>query len=625
MNSFDNIFDSLPVEVVVLLLENNLSDRLNLLRCVNQYLKWVVDEFFKTSNKTTDPTIYLESQNLRDFAKSQKIIVNQDAKRGALKKGMSLSYEFLYPFTRNIIKKLIRLNSEQYDDMLIKLISDWPFFIYKQIETVDIKAFGIYMSFLLESSDKVFDAFLNSSFGEIMTTYQIRTFVDFKPKRTFRFSFEHLNRFFIRFPTISLTHLKFKFPKDFKYQDFISYQIPFYFLQQIDFALFKHQEPILTEIFQKKSLTDLCTYYSTLMQPGRNDVTYVPKAFQKTCSFLCLKYQWLVPFLHSETSFLTHFSLYDGYSIPLIAEPLYYLLLPKMSDIDILLYSDDNFFNWIMKNDLTLMSKTYLMMIVTRTTNFIPTKRCQQLGNHLFRNFEESDECRKIKQQCDVSLENNRVQKIIMLFSCCDSPNGFWLQFILNLDQIYNKQQKDVEFKILNEFADSFQRKKPSNFHLTLGDFESIKHTELLPILLKFITFDKDNSPWEVISLVKHIDEHVLDFLIETLPFSQRQMKNQYISKIKSPKVFIKAHKNNFLTIQPLDTIGPFVISCCNLFLVWDRTDLFQILFENDCIKCWMESFGHIITTTINVRRQFSYHQIDYLTEYFDELIKSQE
>jgi hypothetical protein len=604
---FEEFPFQLPNELNVLLFEDYLCDRLNLLRCLNKSFKNFIDDLTKL-NKTNDLTIYFESLSLFAFAQKNSIVLNQDTKIRALNKGTKLPYEFLYPLTQNLIIRLIQLDIIDDDKVLSQLIQDWPFAGFTDV----------HLSFLLESSDNVFDKFIHSSVGQSITLEQLSAFMKSEPKHKYNFRFQNVQRFERMFPSIDLLSVNFKFSSNFKFRDFIDFDLSTQYLSQIDFAFFVHDEPILIDVIQRQSLDEFVQYYSTLMLTS----TQFKTPFQKVSSRLCLNMGWLEPFLITTTDMhLSLLSLHSGCRVPSSYSHVFPNLFHKMSNIDVLLFSDDDFYAWARNYDRKQIAISFLMLFSLNNAHIIPHKRFEMVLCDFVDNFEQTPFFLNFRSLNSIDFTSHRIRKIQIISSCNptnESPDIWW-NFFTNLDQIYQPENKENELLIFNEFVQSFKR-SAQKLSLTFGDIEPLKHTELLPIYQQVLTLDDENPPRKICLIVKQIDEYVIDFLLNTLNTSERQLKYRHIVKIKSPKVFIHAWNNNFL--QPGDQMPLFLVNCFILFLRWDRVDLISYLLANPCIRSWLESFLHVIPPVLLKMNLFSGYQIEHFVHCTKKMLK---
>ena len=600
-------FPILPFELNILLFEDYLNDRLNLLRCLNKSFQFFIDDFLtKVKNKTTDDLIYLESQSLLNYAKDNSIVVNQDTKIKALNKGKKLSHSILYPMTQNIIIRLIQLDFVEHNNFLSKILTDWPFVC---------KVNDVYLSFLLESTATVFEKFMNS-FGHSITPKQLSLIIQSKSKRKFNFRFQNVHKFEQLFPSIDLTHVQFDFASDFKFSDFVDFNISTKYLNQIDFAVFVHDEPIMIDIIKRRSLCDLYQYRKTLIQYS-NDFE---KPFEKVCSRICLNMGWLEPFLGTSLSLL---SLHSGCKIPSNYQNDYLQLIHKINTLDILLFSDDDFYDFALKMRRKSLTLSFLRMFSSMLVQF-PQPKFERLLADVVNDIEQTPFFVKFKAMYSLDFTKHRIRKFHLIYNFHPTTlttRNFWFGFFKYLDQVYQPENKEQELSIFNEFVQSFKKSTEPLILLTLGDIDPLKHTDLLPIYQQVLTFEQDDSPLDILLIVKQIDENVVNFLINTMPSSKRQLKPYHIQKIKSPKVFISAWKNYFL--QPGDQMPLFLINCFSLFLKWDRVELFSNMWTNGCISSWLETFYYTIPPILSRDFAFTFDQINQLDRYINKMLKS--
>lgn len=611
MESFDEInelpFPLLPIELNVRLFEIYFSDRLNLLRCVSTTFKSFIDLGIKTPifiPRATDKTIYLESISLNQFAKENKIIVNSDVKVTAINKGMFVPYELLYPFTKDVVISMIRYNGDEYEQMLKQLLDQWPFVRYDEIT----------ISFLIEASDTIFKHFHNSSVMKNIDTLQLQRLFKHAKKRKYLFSFPKIARFQNHYSFIKFDHIKFTFPSNFKYLDFIDYKIPFNFLKNIDFGSFKHDEPVLIDIFDKRSIHDLKGYMDQLMIEPNKYYYVLSISLGKTVSRLCLRYQWFEPFLDPLTeSYFNIFSLHQGCKFPSQYYPSFKKIYKKFNTFELIALSDDEFFDFVIECDqkeiIGFLNFTDFvqMSFLTGIHHLLTPNRRDKIVQTIFAKMQHIKTL--LLSTGFVNLINNTWRKITIFLGCLNNQCSFWVRFFISLDDFYIPEEKEQELQIFQEFVNIFKA-SGAKLKLRLADLARLKHTELLKIFKQGLTFDKENTPLDVLKITDVIDDNVLDFLIQSVDdVNQITIDHQYIDKIQSPRVLIRAWNNKFLKHQ--DKMGSLLCRCLKLILLWDRIDLISVILEEEDAKSWLVSFGFSLRPLLLISDgSISSHQI---------------
>lgn len=508
---FNDLFD----EIKLLIFEKYLSDRFQLLKLVDRTTKNLIESFIKHQNKI-DKSIWLESNELTNFALINHIPINYKVFKPSLKRGLridvqrfDISPKSLYYFVKH----------QRVEEVKI-ILNNWRWSIDKVAEQVIFLTLHICFEC---PNDEIF-----SLWNEFLSNYQVLSKTELSEKIEFIFSENQyyrglkpkfypklVRRFIDKFPLIGYSTL-FTMTDDFCYNDMIVYSIPFrFYLYLFTNKLTFHREPIINEIISLRSYDKLYSYLEKLsseMSPTEFD--YFIQFFSKSVFLLCFETDWFEPFERNLIP-LNHF---------------YHIILP---------IEKSNLFKWAKLCDQNYVDPWNLfrnsILAQKNTDLFDDLKRDEQFNQqimsssrninkfhsgvffHLYKGVSDIDFDSDMGFPLAEPYKERKLQIYYFLRQLSGSRSMDMLWHIFAIELMNGRLYKDTEEDddhVIDEFCLQFQ---------TLGMNAKLDHPNYLsikkyPILLRWVhifVFIEQSHLSRILYNAKLYDQHMIDFIIK--------------------------------------------------------------------------------------------------------------